>query len=208
MNRLPSRSATTSGGPATADRVLECGQLRLRFDWQGDRFGHAIFVVDSGHECELLRSVEGSASDAWPASPPLQSVHVEQQPDGRQVALLVGMAGKSHWSVAVELFPDWSRLRWDVACRVRGGKCDGLGSRYGAAGLVRQIDASRVLVGGREPAGGLIVRLDDAEPLPGATSPRLLASGSDRLAIVAESNHAGDNGATIRWSYVIEPART
>ncbi|MEX2113632.1 MAG: hypothetical protein WD845_10630 [Pirellulales bacterium] len=206
MNRIPSRIAATPDGPASADRVLECGQLRLRFQWQDDRFAHAISLVDAAHAGELLRSVEGVADEAWPAGPPLQSLHLEQQPGGRHVALLLGMAGKSHWSVAVELFPDRSCLRWDVACRVRGGAYGKLGSRYLAAAKVHLIDEGRALICGSEPRGGLIVRLDAAEPWSSESSQRLLASDSDHVEIVAESRPASDSATTVRWSYVIEPA--
>ena len=50
----------------------------------------------------LLESIEGTATDDWPPSPPLQSLSIETLPDGRRVALLVGMAGRSHWSASIE----------------------------------------------------------------------------------------------------------
>ena len=66
----------------------------------------------------VLESVEGAADDDWPASPPLQSLHREDRPDGKRLALLVGMAGRSHWSLSVELDPVKQIVTCDVACRL------------------------------------------------------------------------------------------
>jgi len=65
----------------------------------------------------LLESIEGSPADEWPASPPLQSLHCEALPDGSHVALLVGMAGRGHWSASIGPQANDSRLVFDMACR-------------------------------------------------------------------------------------------
>ena len=100
--------------------TAECDgwRLRVEFHWQVDRFRHVIFAVDStGIATPLLESIEGSPADDWPPSPPLQSLHCESQPDGSRVALLVGMAGRGHWSASIGPQPHESRLVFDIACR-------------------------------------------------------------------------------------------
>ena len=104
--------------------------LRVEFVHQGDRFGHVIFAVSATGEAErLLESIEDTGRDNWPASPPLQSLSLEALPDGRPVALLVGMAGGSHWSASVEPLADRPALLFDVACR-HTRLPQWLGSRY------------------------------------------------------------------------------
>jgi hypothetical protein len=91
--------------------------LRVEFVWRGDRFGHVISLVDADGARPLLESVEGSLADAWPPSPPLQSLTIETRQADSRVALLVGMAGRSHWSASIEALPDRAELRFDMACR-------------------------------------------------------------------------------------------
>ena len=92
--------------------------LRVEFEWQLDRYGHSISIVDpSGAVTPLLRSIEGGAEDDWPPSPPLQTLSIEKLPDARTVALLVGMAGRSHWSASVEPQNGEARIIFDMACR-------------------------------------------------------------------------------------------
>ena len=67
----------------------------------------------------ILESVEGTPNQNWPPSPPLQELHLESRPDGKQLALLVGMAGNSHWSMSVEFDPAAGKALFDVACRVK-----------------------------------------------------------------------------------------
>jgi hypothetical protein len=88
-------------------------KLSVVFERVTDRYQHTILY--SGQP--LLRSVEGSASDPWPASPPLQSLSLETLPDGRRVALLVGMAGRGHWSASVEADQAGGAFAFDIACR-------------------------------------------------------------------------------------------
>src|ERR1044072_2775417 len=67
--------------------------LSIEFLWLSDRFQQVISIVAAdGQRQQLLESIEGSSDDAWPPSPPLQSLTIEDRPASR-VALLVGMAG-------------------------------------------------------------------------------------------------------------------
>jgi hypothetical protein len=96
--------------------------LRVEFIRLADRYQHVISLDDYGGSAgqrmiEVLRSAEGDAGDAWPSSPPLQSLSIETLNDGRRVALLVGMAGRGHWSASVETDEARTALMFDVACR-------------------------------------------------------------------------------------------
>jgi hypothetical protein len=111
-------------------------RIRVEFTPRGDRYVHIISMLDpSGQIQPLLESVEGSADDPWPPSPPLQSLSIETLPDGRSAALLVGMAGRSHWSASIEPDRDAPALIFDVACR-HPERPLSLGSRY------RQVSAA------------------------------------------------------------------
>jgi hypothetical protein len=93
-------------------------RLRIEFTWLNDRFGHLISAIyQTGDVIPLLESNEGTPADNWPLSPPLQSLSIETLPDGRRVALLVGMAGGSHWSASIEAVTGRAELIFDVACR-------------------------------------------------------------------------------------------
>ena len=112
--------------------------LRAEFLWHGDRFAHRISLIHrSGAIVPLLESLEGTPADDWPPSPPLQSLTIENRTNGRTVALLVGMAGGSHWSASVETLADAPELIFDVACR-HNKRPTFLGSRYRK--LIRSMD--------------------------------------------------------------------
>ena len=113
------------------DAVDSTGRvLRVVFTWRGDRFGHAISAIHAdGAQEILLESQEGTPADDWPPSPPLQNLHRETLADGRAALLLVGAAGRGHWSASVEAANDQPRLVFDLACRVDAAK-GWLGSRY------------------------------------------------------------------------------
>jgi hypothetical protein len=105
----------------------------VRFFQTGDRYSHVIELDDGGHVRTLLESVEGSEQDYWPPSPPLQHLNVSwitSDSEHRHVAMLVGGAGSSHWSMCVAVSDLKSRprenrgdpnteLTFDIACRVQ-----------------------------------------------------------------------------------------
>lgn len=118
----------TSGEKPAA--VLEAGDLRAVFVRRGDRFAHRIEVRDAATQVWTiaLESDEGTDEEHWPPSPPFQQLHVEHRKEG-DVVLLVGMAGRSHWSAAVDVGPDGKTLRFDVAVRLQSVGAS-LGSAY------------------------------------------------------------------------------
>jgi hypothetical protein len=103
--------------------------LRVQFTKELDRLAHTISVVCGEQVVPLLRSCEGTDQQEFPPSPPAQQIAI-QEIDKRQVALLVGMAGRSHWSASVESYPTDRRLNFDVACRVNPSERVSLSSTY------------------------------------------------------------------------------
>jgi hypothetical protein len=99
--------------------MLNGDGLVVLFQRHDDRYVHEADIVGLNGQVALLRSVEGSPDEVWPTSPPCQQVHFEKRLGGLQVALAVGMAGASHWSVSVELDPTARRITFDVACRLQ-----------------------------------------------------------------------------------------
>jgi hypothetical protein len=121
-------------------RTIRSGLFRVDFLLNSDRIAHVVYVTaDRGDSeptwIEFMRSIESSPEVVWPDSPPLQELHVEAR-DERSVALLVGRAGKSHWSASIgseaaTVGSDDAAdvLVFDIACRV-SGLPEMLGSTY------------------------------------------------------------------------------
>lgn len=115
-------------------------QLRVCFVRQGDRYQHRVEWLEEkspSHSAEqptgplvaapVLSSVEGDGGDSWPPSPPLQDLDECVLAAGATGIVGVGMAGKSHWSLAVEAVKD--AIWFDAACRVNESPRT-LGSTY------------------------------------------------------------------------------
>jgi hypothetical protein len=98
-------------------------RLQVDFFKLADRYGHRLSVVlrdEAGRETlvPLAESVEGTSDDPWPPSPPLQSLSIERLSERCTAALLVGMAGRSHWSASIEAKTDViGEFEFDFACR-------------------------------------------------------------------------------------------
>ncbi len=161
---------------------MEAGDLRVRFFWQSDRYAHEISrrAMNVWHPAWM--SVEGSPADDWPPSPPFQSLHIQQRDDGRTLALLVGMAGKSHWSASIEIEAESPSVLFDVACRVRDCEAGPLGSTYRAA---------KGAIGGDV---GLAIELSRR------FGPATLQHAAGQTRVVAQSS-AVAAPQTVRWDY-------
>jgi hypothetical protein len=160
------------------EQILTAGPMRVVFAHHGDRFVHAIEVFDGSGWYGVYRSVEGTADEPWPASPPLVQLHVEQRPGGRQVALLVGMAGGNHWSAGVEADPGLAKISFDIACRARAEVIGSLGSTY-----------EQLPTGGKVSRPTITVGNDDtARIAPGRLS-------------VGPTADSSPGPRTVRWAY-------
>jgi hypothetical protein len=117
------------------------GRLQVQFVRRVDRLGHVIQLVVGEVVRPVLESVEGTSLERWPPSPVLQHLHIENRlhpvpaippHDSPEcsVALLVGMGGRSHWSLSVEPERAVAALLFDVACRVDAESSPELRSTY------------------------------------------------------------------------------
>jgi hypothetical protein len=177
----------------TGTRVIEAGSLGIAFERWGDRLRHRVLRLGT-LEALLLESIEGTASDDWPPSPPLQEVHVEYRAAGEVVALGVGSAGASYWSVSVVLDPRQRTATFDVACR-RGDAAAWLGTTYRLGGEFKPSASNRLELS----SGGVLQLHADAN------HPAALTIQADRVAIgPAERTSSTSPGKkTLRWKYVV-----
>jgi hypothetical protein len=178
-------------------QLLEGGGIAVRFAFHEDRYSHEILLADGSQWIPILKSVEGSPDDEWPASPPLQSLHLETRPGNRQLALLVGMAGHSHWSMSVELDSAAARVTFDVACRTRAGAVERLGSRYKALQPLAEHGRRRAIV---VPTALAPVRLaiEICEPFGDAR----LETNADFINLIAVPTSSAQP-QTVRWGYAV-----
>jgi hypothetical protein len=173
--------------PGPHSKLIQCGELRVVFDWRVDRYGHRIEREIIGQWQRVLESVEGSASEDWPPSPALQSLHIERRENG-SVSLLVGKAGISHWSASVEPLESRLGFQFDIACRVQERPLH-IGSAY----LLNDTRATQIV--------------DVAATPPHAVCELAARNGSTVLR-VQPLEFPGDYPATVRWRYRITPHAT
>jgi hypothetical protein len=116
---------------------LTAESVSVHFRKVHDRFTHSIQFIRSlaaletggQHGMSLMDSVEGSPTEAWPASPPLQQIVQEQIGSPPSPVLLgVGLSGHGHWSIAIDLTPPHG-IKFDVACKASKPP-EHLGTRY------------------------------------------------------------------------------
>jgi hypothetical protein len=184
---------------AKNEPVLSAGRLQLRFAFRNDRFAHEIWAADGDDWRPVMSSVEGTPEQSWPPSAPLQTLHVEARSEG-PIALLVGMAGKCHWSASVELHAQRHQVRFELAARVRPPGSPWLGSTYQLAEGYRAVPVhgDRIELsasGGMHP--GIAVQAAESGTL-------VELSNQDSVLIAAREILVADTAATIRWSYRLE----
>lgn len=159
--------------------------MRITFHRETDRIMHRIEILENGKFVPVLVSEEGYEHDIWPCSPALQNVHLEPRNLG-QVALLVGMAGVSHWSVSVEADVSRGRATFDIACRTTS-QPKWLGTTYRRKPPLTGDARPKVRI---EPAAGTPLEIED-------TSHKLVL----RVPITS-----GPLPRTIRWCYTVTAA--
>jgi hypothetical protein len=173
-------------------------RLRVDFQWHVDRLAHQIAAVDvAGQAIPLLHSVEGSADDCFPASPPLQTLSIETLPDGRRAALLVGMAGRGHWSASVETVYQESALLFDIACKVDASDAV-VGSRYRLAPGVALVDG---------PAQGIEARGGDRRFVLESCAEHCEARREAGHIRVFPTEFRRGAGTSARWKYRVRLLR-
>jgi hypothetical protein len=204
MSRMsPSRVAPPI--PNRLEMPLTGGTLlRVDFDRAGDRWRHRVaLVLPEGSSVVspvlLLESQEGSSDEDWPASPPLQAISIEERPRKLPSALLLGMAGSSHWSAAIEQHPAEKKLRFDIACRTTERPAN-LGSRYR---LAPRVDVMHVDDAGcrlRFLAAGIAFELGGEQ---NKDSPLPAMGLSERDLSIYYGEPTVDKPRTYRWVYCL-----
>jgi hypothetical protein len=172
--------------------------LRVRFTLEGDRHAHEVWLADGPNWVRVLSSVEGTPDDAWPPSPPFQSLQAETRSGGRQLALALGLAGKSHWSASIEFDLAAASAKVDVACRASAAPVSPLGSRYRIWQPLVSHDDEHAILGG---AGTSPVRA--RLTLDQTIGPARLEIDHDTISIVPTITSRGLAPDTIRWGYTI-----
>jgi len=181
--------------------TLSAARLRLRFARNGDRYVHQVTWLDAaGTEHLLLSTVEGDDTNPWPPSPPLQDLHLESRGAGATVALAVGMAGRSHWSLSVEAVSE-GELRFDVACRANDSPGP-LASTYQLGeGVVAKPTADGITLTVQNQVAA-IIKADAAHSTLQSPATSAAPAMENSLA-VAPQQVPTVAPATVRWQYVI-----
>lgn len=177
-----------TGKPQTLQAADSNGNgLRIEFFWDGDRYAHRIETLRANKASLLLESCEGNDRDRWPASAPLQQLSIEQRPDGCQVALLLGMAGQSHWSASVTATGTDPSLLFEMACRTKDRSAL-LCSSYRICGDVQRVASSDKLF--RWPHLALTT-----------SSATIQSAKSEDVLEVLPAKRKIDGMTTVQWTY-------
>ena len=181
------------GGGAEPSTPIRWG---VAFTQLGDRLSHQVFVEDSPTERKTIaQSVEGEGSPRWPSSPALQQIDTCSLHDQRQGLVAVGLAGTSHWSLAVETDEE-GFLCFDNACRVKEQPTF-LGSTYALPNSARRTGIQPQEVTWELPnERELCVRCDE-------TLSRIECAKEERLFRIQPVQISTASPVTIRWKYRI-----
>lgn len=183
MNTASTAPAWQSGGR------IEAGPLAVVFEWQGDRFAHTLLF--QGRPVAL--SVEGRPDEAWPPSPPAQSLMIDQNAQGLPRAMLVGMAGSGHWSASIEAVE--GGILFDLACRLRG-PVGRLGSTYRlASGWTAEPDGADSSARWTITGPGVALQAE----LTGCGG-----EAGEVLAMTVRESSSAEGARTLRWGYLLK----
>ncbi|SMP46889.1 hypothetical protein SAMN06265222_102191 [Neorhodopirellula lusitana] len=97
----PATSAASTTTPPSHRLATSDERLSVAFHWRKDRYDHVIAWMEGTNNFSLFRSINGSASEDWPASPAIQQLSTETIED-RVTILGVGCSGTNHYSVSVQ----------------------------------------------------------------------------------------------------------
>ena len=173
-------------------------RLAIEFVETDDRWAHSMVDLSRDPK-QLLTSVEGTAEQDWPCSPPLQQVSRHESEQG--IALLsVGMAGRSHWSASFSIDGDDALLA-ELAClareNYRSSAARFIGTTYEIANDLRHQLLEDGTVEIKTPSGNVLV-----EPVGGQGWSSRLALDGNRLTVAPGAGQDLSNRST-RWAYRI-----
>lgn len=170
--------------------------LQVALEKLGDRFHHSVCWLDRRQSISLLTSIEGTDEEIWPPSPPLRALTVEQR-GATTVGLLVGMAGKSHWSLSVEADQQHGLIRFDVACRMTTPPRL-LGSRYNLTRMsCARFNGRQLIFPCGEEAANVCLPIDDNDVQLDLDNAQPRLTISPRVNVLSLP-------ATVRWRYELQ----
>ena len=179
----------------SGEQAIEGAGLRVVFRRLADRYVHRVESIGPGGVLALAESLEGSPEELWPASPPLQELHIEQRGNDRQLAFLVGRAGANHWSLSIELDAAEGKITFDAACRVHSAP-ERLGSSYRL--LAPEVGPAFSGASSIGWAGGCGLK---GEPIEGEAACQIMRCPNELQLTVASV--APPWPLTVRWRYAI-----
>lgn len=171
----------------------------IRFFAANDRYAHQIGWQIDAQFIPLLESVEGTADDDWPPSPPLQQIHSQTLPQG-PVTWGLGSAGSGHWSAsfARQPAPAGVAAAWLVEWAVRSEKDVGwVGTTYRLVEPFTEFDvqtADEIAVIDPRSTVRLVVRSEHAE---------WSLSKQDRTLRLRPRLPWSAAASTLTWSYFV-----
>ena len=170
--------------------------LIAQFASRGPLVEHQLGVRHGAQETMGLHSHQAEPIGDWPLSPPLQSFQLTEDGEGRPLMLATGLAGKSHWSLAVSVRGE--SLLFDVACRT-GAAPVFLGSTYrlGTATAAQQggTEVSLSLPGASHR--GRLSLVGD----PGLASGLRFEEADTPAVVIHPLEQPLEAGNTVRWAY-------
>lgn len=197
----------------STSRSIDGVTYALRFDYQGDRFAHRLIALSNDESQVLVSSVEGTSKDEWPASSPFQDIH-QQEIDGRQVIMGVGMAGSGHWSAACSLNDQNSdsivEFHFDFACRY-SGESGWLGSQYSLSSQATKPSLRETGIDWVDTGLGvelIALELDGAVPIVGQNDSGYVQVSPFALERDPSAKSTSSPFQTIRWQYLLKIRKT
>lgn len=180
--------------------------VRIEFHWTGDRFSHTLLDLQGEIAKPLLESIEGSAEERFPPSPPFLEIHRQDE-----ALFLSGATDAGYWSMSVEIansqeLPATNFLLFDVACRLRR-ECKSLQSMYKSmvpdGRFVTSDRSTSLQCSAGEATHSILVGPAPQHPLGCQVTCESEPAGTSTLCIGPTTELPSDFPATVRWQYGI-----
>lgn len=197
-------------------QVFDAADLRIAFEYTGDRWRHTVFLREGNRWTPLLASVEGTSAEATPPSPAFQELRVENIASalpGRNVlracvVQLFGQSGKDVYSAAVEVDHEHGTMDFDVALRSKHPeRLAGAYSTYRLEPgwrLTAEPDGSQIALDRAERQPGVMIQSSPIEDSPGSRFEELHLDDGRGFRVGSIATSAWDAPARprpVRWRY-------
>lgn len=205
-------------GTSLEPQIIDAADLRIAFEYCGDRWRHTVLLRGGSGWTPLLTSVEGTPAEAAPSSPAFQELrleNIESAMPGREafrgrVVQLFGQSAKDVYSAAVEVDQEHGTIEFDVALRSkRPERLSGVGSTYRlepGCQFSAVPNAGTIVMGGAAGDRGVMIQTFEVAGSSGARLEELLLVGGRGFRVGSLETSAAETSArprTIRWRYRI-----